>query len=85
MLFLLDVDLVGEGDGDGERGEAGDDTGDGRGRGAFSSCSISFSSFISPGGSTLYLKYGRQNIVFLLVKYSKKENHRNGLFPHTKE
>ena len=62
VLFLLVEHLVeegagegeGEGDGVGERdGER--ETGEGGGGGAFSSSSISFSSFISPGGSTLYL------------------------------
>lgn len=64
VLFLLEVTLggVGDGEGDGEGDDEGDggrgctgDAGDGGGRGAFSSCSISFSSFIRPGGSTLYL------------------------------
>lgn len=67
-LFLLEDTLVGVrvGAGDGEGEEDGDgtrvwtgDTGDG-GRGAFSSCSISFSSFIRPGGSMLYLHHGNR-------------------------
>lgn len=62
VLFLLELVLLngeidnetdGETDGDWEW-EAGG-TGESGGSGLFSSCSISFSSFISPGGSTLYL------------------------------
>lgn len=63
-------DGKGDGDGDeegeGERGCAGD-KGDGGGGGAFSSCSISFSSLIRPGGSTLYLDAIRPN--------SKRQRH----------
>lgn len=70
VLFLLEVTLAGVGDGDGEgegdkdgdggRGCVGE-TGEGGGRGAFSSSSISFSNFMSPGGSTLYLVAIRPN------------------------
>ena len=44
------------GEGEGEMvGESKGEIGEGGGRGAVSSCSISFSSLIKPGGSTLYL------------------------------
>ena len=61
----------GEGDGVGERdGER--ETGEGGGGGAFSSSSISFSSFISPGGSTLYLGEEYKTVItpFLLYHLS---------------
>lgn len=71
VLFLLEVTLAGVGDGDGEgegdkdgdggRGCVGE-TGEGGGRGAFSSSSISFSNFMSPGGSTLYLEHKNRSL-----------------------
>lgn len=76
VLFLLEVTLagvgeaVGEGEsdneGDGGRG-GGEDTGDWGGRGSFSSSSISFSNFMSPGGSTLYL--------LAILPNSKRQRH----------
>lgn len=80
VLFLLEVTLVGVGDGDGEgvgdaEGDGGSgwagDTGDGGGRGAFSSCSISFSSFMRPGGSTLYLDHGNKEERHVTVRIKK--------------
>lgn len=60
MLFWLDDEHLDdehlEGEEDGGVGEGDGEWETGEGRGAISSCSISFSSLISQGGSTLYLK-----------------------------
>lgn len=71
-------DGVGDVEGDGGRGWAGD-TGEGGGRGAFSSCSISFSSLIRPGGSTLYLDQGNKRNKNRIKKgFAKQSQEGNG-------
>lgn len=77
--------MDGETNGDWEL-EAGG-TGESGGSGLFSSCSISFSSFISPGGSTLYLSQEWPFTLWLHVQQNCDLKHtmQNCVLQNTKQ